>query len=128
MSGTDSQYSSLSEFWFSVRPILLIAILVLFSLYANEAIIQYRMDEYNRAMETLSQTYNSSHALNMLARFELINQRRNQPEADDAAMEMRMQSLASGHLLVDGGPKKENLQTKVIAAAIGAVEFILGKK
>jgi TonB family protein len=128
MSSSDSQFSSLSEFWFSIRPILLIAVLVLFSLYANEAIIQYRMDEYNRAMETLSQTYNSSHALNMLARFELINQRRNQPEADDAAMEMRMQTLASSHLLVDDGNKKENLQTKIIAAAIGAVEFILGKK
>jgi len=128
MSSSDSQFSSLSEFWFSIRPILLIAVLVLFSLYANEAIIQYRMDEYNRAMETLSQTYNSSHALNMLARFELINQRRNQPEADDAAMEMRMQTLASSHLLVDDGNKKENLQTKVIAAAIGVVEFILGKK
>lgn len=125
---SDSQYSSLSEFWFSIRPILLIGILVLFSLYANEAIIQYRMDEYNRAMETLSQTYNSSHALNMLARFELINQRRNQPEADDAAMEMRMQSLASGKLLVDDGPKKENLQSKVIGAAIRFVGFILGKK
>src|SRR3954470_18398328 len=128
MSSSDSQYSRLSEFWFSIRPILLIVVLVLFSLYANEAIIQYRMDEYNRAMETLSQTYNSSHALNMLARFELINQRRNQPEDDDAGMEMKMQTLASSHLLVDDGNKKENLQTKVIAAAIGAVEFILGKK
>jgi hypothetical protein len=80
--------------WFSVRPVILIGLLILFSLYANDAIIQYRMDEYNRAMETLSQSYNSSHALNMLARFELINKRRNQPEEDDAAMEMRMQSLA----------------------------------
>src|SRR3954469_23760462 len=100
MSGTDSQYSSLSEFWFSVRPILLIAILVLFSLYTNEAIIQYRMNEYNRAMETLSQTYNSSHALNMLARFELIKHRQAQPEEDETALELRMQSLASGQLLV----------------------------
>jgi TonB family protein len=128
MSSSDSQYSSLSEFWFSIRPILLIAVLVLFSLYSNEAIIQYRMDEYNRAMETLSQTYNSSHALNMLARFELINQRRNQPEADDAAMEMRMQSLASSRLLVDGGPKKEDFQSKLIGAAIRAMGFILGKQ
>jgi len=128
MSSSDPRYSGLSEFWFSVRPILLIGILVLFSLYANEAIIQYRMDEYNRAMETLSQSYNSSHALNMLARFELINRRRNQPEADDAAMEMKMQSLASGRLLVDDGAKKESLQSKVIGAAIGAIGFILGKK
>lgn len=125
---SDSQYSRLSELWFSVRPILLIGILVLFSLYSNEAIIQYRMDEYNRAMETLSQTYNSSHALNMLARFELINQRRNQPEADDAAMEMRMQSLASGKLLVGDTAKREGLQSKIIGAAIHAVGFILGKQ
>jgi TonB family protein len=128
MSSPDSQYSRISEFWFSIRPILLIVILVLFSLYANEAIIQYRMDEYNRAMETLSQTYNSSHALNMLARFELINQRRNQPEDDDAGMEMKMQSLASGQLLVDNGPKKETLQYKVIGALIRGMGFILGKQ
>lgn len=128
MSSSDSQYSRLSEFWFSIRPILLIGILVLFSLYANEAIIQYRMDEYNRAMETLSQTYNSSHALNMLARFELINQRRNQPEDDDAGMEMKMQSLASGQLLVDNAPKKETLQYRIIGTAIRVMGFILGKQ
>jgi TonB family protein len=64
----------------------------------------------------------------MLARFELINQRRNQPEEDDAGMEMRMQSLASGKLLVDDGPKQENLQSRIIGAAIRAVGFILGKK
>ncbi len=124
---TSPQFSRLSEFWFSVRPVILIGLLILFSLYANDAIIQYRMDEYNRAMETLSQSYNSSHALNMLARFELINKRRNQPEEDDAAMEMRMQSLASGKLLADDG-KREDLKSRIIGAAIGAVGFILGKK
>jgi TonB family protein len=113
--------------WFSVRPVILIGLLILFSLYANDAIIQYRMDEYNRAMETLSQSYNSSHALNMLARFELINKRRNQPEEDDAAMEMRMQSLASGKLLIEDG-KREDLKSRIIGAAIRTVGIILGKK
>jgi TonB family protein len=121
------QFSRLSEFWFSVRPMLLIGLLILFSLYANDAIIQYRMDEYNRAMETLSQSYNSSHALNMLARFELINKRRNQPEEDDAAMEMRMQSLASGKLLAEDS-KREDLKSRIIGAAIRTVGLILGKK
>jgi TonB family protein len=64
----------------------------------------------------------------MLARFELINQRRNQPEDDDAGMEMKMQSLASGQLLVDNGPKKETLQYKIIGTLIRAMGFILGKQ
>lgn len=122
-----SQYSKISELWFSTRPIILILLLIAFSLYTNEAIIQYRMNEYNRAMETLSQTYNSSHALNMLARFELIKQRQNQPEEDETAMELKMQTLASGKLLVTEA-KPEGLKSKVIGAAIGAVGFVLGKK
>jgi TonB family protein len=126
-TGRSSQFSAFSNLWFSSRPIILIVALIAFSLYTNEAIIQYRMNEYNRAMETLSQTYNSSHALNMLARFELIKQRQNQPEEDETAMELKMQSLASGKLLVTGA-KQEGLKSKVIGAAIGAVGFILGKK
>ncbi len=122
-----SQYSKFSELWFSTRPIILILMLIGFSLYTNEAIIQYRMNEYNRAMETLSQTYNSSHALNMLARFELIKQRQNQPEEDETALELKMQSLASGKLLVTEA-KPEGIKSKVIGAAIGAVGFVLGKK
>src|SRR5262245_20314062 len=124
---SSSQYSKLSELWFSARPIILIGMLIAFSLYTNEAIIQYRMNEYNRAMETLSQTYNSSHALNMLARFELIKQRQNQPEEDETALELTMQSLASGKLLVTEA-KPEGIKSKVIGAAINTVGFILGKK
>lgn len=126
MSG-DSQFSALSNLWHSSRPVVLIAALILFSLYTNEAIIQYRMNEYNRAMETLSQTYNSSHALNMLARFELIKQRQTQPEEDETALELRMQSLASGKLLVSE-TEQEGIKSKVIGAFIGAVGFVLGKK
>jgi TonB family protein len=122
-----SQFSVISNLWFSYRPVLLIILLILFSLYTNEAIIQYRMNEYNRAMETLSQTYNSSHALNMLARFELIKQRQNQPEEDETALELKMQSLASGKLLVTEA-KDNGIKNRVIGAAIGAVGFILGKK
>jgi TonB family protein len=123
----NSQFSALSNLWHSYRPVVLIAMLILFSLYTNEAIIQYRMNEYNRAMETLSQTYNSSHALNMLARFELIKQRQTQPEEDETALELKMQSLASGKLLVTE-VRQEGLKSKVIGAAIGAVGFVLGKK
>ncbi len=122
-----SQFGFLSELWHSYRPILLIVALILFSLYTNEAVIQYRMDEYNRAMETLSQTSNSSHALNMLARFELIKQRQNQPEEDETALEVKMQSLASGQLLVTE-THETSIKSKVIGAAIGVVGFILGKK
>lgn len=120
-------FKSLGNLWFSYRPILLIAALVLFSLYTNEAIIHYRMDEYNRAMETLSQTSNSSHALNMLARFELIKQRRNQPEVDETSLELRLQSLAAGKLIVSGAGES-SLKSKVIGAVIRGVGFILGKK
>src|SRR5690606_11515396 len=88
-------FTFLGNLWFSYRPVLLIVVLVLFSLYTNEAIIHYRMDEYNRAMETLSQTSNSSHALNLLARFELIKQRQNMPDEDETALELRLQSLAA---------------------------------
>lgn len=122
-----SQFSAIGNLWFAYRPILLIVALIVFSLYTNEAIIQYRMDEYNRAMETLSQTSNSSHALNMLARFELIKQRQNQPEEDETALELKMQSLASGKLLVTEN-RTPTLKSRVIGAAIGAVGFILGKK
>jgi TonB family protein len=126
-SGGKSQFSFISDLWFSYRPILLIVVLILFSLYTNEAIIQYRMNEYNRAMETLSQTSNSSHSLNMLARFELIKQRQSQPEEDETALELKMQSLASGNLLV-AETRESSVKSKVIGAAIGAVGFVLGKK
>lgn len=126
-SSGNSQFSALSNLWHSYSPVVLIAMLILFSLYTNEAIIQYRMNEYNRAMEALSQTYNSSHALNMLARFELIKQRQTQPEEDETALELRMQSLASGKLLVPEA-RQEGLKSKVIGAAIRAVGFLLGKK
>jgi TonB family protein len=126
-SSGPSQFSKISDLWFAYRPVVLIAALILFSLYTNEAIIQYRMNEYNRAMETLSQTYNSSHALNMLARFELIKQRAAQPEEDETALELKMQSLASGKLLTEE-TKPEGIKSKVIGAAIGTVGWILGKK
>ncbi|MDB5102522.1 MAG: hypothetical protein JWP91_211 [Fibrobacteres bacterium] len=126
-SSGNSQFSSISNLWFSYRPVILIVALILFSLYTNEAIIQYRMNEYNRAMETLSQTSNSSHALNMLARFELIKQRQSQPEEDETALELKMQSLASGKLLVTEN-RQEGIKSKVIGVAIGAVGFVLGKK
>ncbi len=117
----------LSEFWFHAKPIVLIVALILFSLYTNEAIIQYRMAEYNRAMETLSQSYNSSHALNMLARFELIKQRQNSPEEDETALELKMQSLGSGKLIAVQQPPA-SIKSKVIGAVISGVGFILGKK
>ncbi|MDB5051118.1 MAG: hypothetical protein JWO30_4189 [Fibrobacteres bacterium] len=122
-----SQFGYISNLWHNYRPIVLIIALILFSLYTNEAIIQYRMNEYNRAMETLSQTSNSSHALNMLARFELIKRRQNQPEEDETAMELKMQSLASGKLLVADN-RESSLKSRIIGAAIGTVGFILGKK
>lgn len=122
-----SQFGFLSELWHNYRPIVLIIALIAFSLYTNEAIIQFRMDEYNRAMETLSQTSNSSHALNMLARFQLIKQRQAQPEEDETALELKMQSLASGKLLVTE-KGETSFKSKVIGAAIGVVGFILGKK
>src|SRR3954462_14504983 len=93
------EFSTLSDLWFSLRPVILIIALIGFSLYTNEAIIQYRMDEYNKTMETLSQSYNSSHALNMLARFDLIKKRQNMPEEDETALELKLQTLASGNLL-----------------------------
>lgn len=127
--GTPSSagFGNLSEFWFHAKPIILIGCLILFSLYTNEAIIQYRMDEYNRAMETLSQTYNSSHALNMLARFELIKKRQNMPDEDETGLELKLQSLASGKLLVTDA-HEASIKSKIIGAAINGVGFILGKK
>jgi TonB family protein len=124
---TPNKIGNLSEFWFHAKPILLVGFLILFSLYTNEAVIQYRMNEYNRAMETLSQSYNSSHALNMLARFELIKQRQNQPEEDETPLELKLQSLASGKLIITEKPQA-SLKSKVIGAVINGVGFILGKK
>ena len=124
--GSDN-VGGISEFWFHAKPIVLIVALILFSLYTNEAIIQYRMAEYNRAMESLSQSYNSSHALNMLARFELIKQRQSKLEEDETALELKMQSLGSGKLIaVHQAPP--SIKSKVIGAVISGVGFILGKK
>ncbi|HLP40130.1 MAG TPA: tetratricopeptide repeat protein, partial [Fibrobacteria bacterium] len=121
-------YGSLSNLWFSYRPILLIAALVAFSVYTNDAIIEYRMEEYNRSMEALSQSYNSGHALNMLARFELIKQRQNlQEEGDEAALEMRLQSLAAGKL-IENRAREKTLETRVIEMVIRGVGVLLGKK
>lgn len=122
------QFGALSNLWFSSRPIILIVALILFSLYANDAIIEYRMDEYNRSMEALSQSYNSGHALNMLARFELIKQRQNSvEEEDETALELKLQSLASRKLIErDSGEK--SLQTRAIELVIRGMGAVLGKK
>jgi TonB family protein len=126
----DSQ-GFLSNLWFHSRPVILIALLISFSLYTNEAVIKFRMDEYNTAMEALSQSYNSSHALNMLARFELIKKRQSQPEEggdeDETELEMKMQSLTTGKLLA-GEAKREGLQTRIIAMVIRGVGAILGRQ
>jgi TonB family protein len=121
-------YGSLSELWFSARPVILIAALILFSLYANDAIIEYRMEEYNRSMEALSQSYNSGHALNMLARFELIKQRQNvAEEGDETALELKLQSLAS-RKLIERKAGEKSLQTKAIELVIRGMGVLLGKK
>ena len=123
-----NKFGNLSEFWFHSKPVIFILSLILFSLYTNDAVIQYRMDEYNRAMEALSQTYNSSHALNMLARFELIKKRQNQTEEEDeTGLELKLQALASNKLIVTA-TKEFNLKSKVIGNIINGVGFILGKK
>jgi TonB family protein len=122
-----AKFGNLSEFWFHSKPVLLIGLLIAFSLYTNEAIIQYRMNEYNRAMEALSQTHNSSHALNMLARFELIKQRQNMPEEDETGVELKLQSLAASNLLGTQKPKI-GIKDRAIGAVIQTVGFILGKK
>jgi TonB family protein len=127
-AGGSRDYGALSNLWFSARPVLLIAALIGFSLYTNDAVIEYRMEEYNRSMEALSQSYNSGHALNMLARFELIKQRQNQAEeADETALELKLRSLAAGKL-IQGKEREKGLQTKAIEAVIRAVGFVLGKK
>lgn len=121
-------FGALSNLWFSARPILLIGALILFSLYANDAIIDYRMEEYNKSMEALSQSYNSGHALNMLARFELIKQRQNiAEEADETALEMKLQSLAS-QKLIERKAVEKTLQTKAIEMVIRGMGAVLGKK
>lgn len=126
--GGKRDYSSFSNLWFSSRPVILIVGLILFSLYTNDAIIDYRMDEYNRSMEALSRNYNSGHALNMLARFELIKQRQNlQEEADETALELKLQSLASGKL-IEGKVREKSVQTKTIEMVIHGVGFLLGKQ
>ena len=124
---TSPIHGPISNLWFSTRPILLIMALIGFSLYTNDAIIQYRMEEYNRAMESLSQSYNSSHALNMLARFDLIKKRQSLPEEDETALELKLQSLSSGKLLQQSAPEA-SLQSRAIELAIGMVEFVLGKR
>ena len=127
-AGAKRQYGALSEMWFSSRPVILILGLILFSLYTNDAIIDYRMDEYNRSMEALSRNYNSGHALNMLARFELIKQRQNlAEEADETALELKLQSLASGKL-IESKVREKSTQTKAIEMVIHGVGFILGKE
>lgn len=121
-------YGRISDLWFSSRPILLIAALIAFSLYSNDAIIEYRMKEYNRSMEALSQSYNSGHALNMLARFELIKQRQNiQEEDDETALEMKLQSLAS-QKLINRQTEEKGMQTRAIEMVIRGMGFVLGKK
>jgi TonB family protein len=124
---SSSNIGNLSELWFHAKPIILIVCLILFSLYTNEAVIQYRMNEYNRAMETLSQTYNSSHALNMLARFELIKKRQNTPDEDETSLELKLQSLASNKLLVTETHAR-GIKSKIIGTVINGVGFVLGKK
>lgn len=117
-----------SNFWYTVRPLLLIFLLMWGSFRVNEAVIRFRMDEFNRAMVSISQRYNSSHSLNMLARFELIRKRQEmKEEADEAALEMRLQSLSNRSLLDTTAKAPPGLQEKALRLVIRGVRWVLGK-
>jgi tetratricopeptide (TPR) repeat protein len=122
--------NAFSEFYFTARPALLIGILVFFSLWTNQAVIDFRMKEMARAMAALSRSYNGTSALNMLARYEMIRQRGSLPEEAETALELRLQALANSpppkqDIHVDQGP---HIQEKIITVLLRGMRFILGKK
>jgi TonB family protein len=119
-----------SEFFHAIRPFVLIAVLLFFSIWTNQAVIDFRMQEMQRSMADLSRSYNSTSALNMLARYEMIRQRGNMPEEDETALELRLKAMASepqGKTSADS-LRQPTWQEKGIAYLIKAVRFLLGKK
>ncbi len=121
------QVGSLANFWFTLRPLLLIGLFIFLSIYTNEVVIDYRMREFNRAMETLSQKYNASHTLSMLARFDLIRHRKDLPDEDEAALELKMRALSATAWVDTASASQHALGDRVVGAVIGAVNFLLGK-
>lgn len=87
------------------------------------------MKEMARAMAALSQSYNNTSALSMLARYEMIRQRGSMPEEDETALELRLQAMvnapqAKGQVESAQTP---TLQEKVIIWLLKGVRLILGK-
>jgi len=119
-----------SEFIQTARPVVLIAVLISFSLWTNQAVIDFRMKEMGRAMAALSRSYNNTSALNMLARYEMIRQRGTLPEDKETALELRLQAMAKAP--ADSVRVEPNqplrFQERVITWLIQGVRFILGKK
>lgn len=127
---SNQRHNAASEFFYAARPVVLIAALLFFSVWTNQAVIDFRMQEMQRAMADLSRSYNSTSALNMLARYEMIRQRGNLPEEEETALELRLKSMANepqAKAKVDT-VRAPTWQEKGLHLMIRAVRFLLGKK
>ncbi len=123
---SSSQVGRLANFWYIIQPFVFILILLFLSLYTNDAIIRYRMLEYDRGMEELSRNQNHNHSLTMLARFEMIEQRTDLPDVDESLLEMKLQAFSTDYLV--GEERIESLQHIVIGKVINFVRWLLGKE
>ncbi len=113
--------------WYTLRPILVVGLFLCLSIFLNEAVIQYRFQQFNVAMDQLSRSSNNNHSLNILARLHLIQERMHEESDAQTAFEVKLQALSSGALTEDGF-NKQSLAKKTIGLAINGLQFALGKE
>jgi len=116
-----------AEFFYTVNPILLIIMFVLFSLYVNNVIIKYRLKELDHALLLISDRENSGHAMNMLARFHLIKSRLDKKEIDSDLNEEVKLHILSGKDIFHSDKLELNVVDNAVLKLVSVVRFLLGK-
>ncbi|MBF0429881.1 MAG: AgmX/PglI C-terminal domain-containing protein [Fibrobacteria bacterium] len=122
-------HTFLGEFFYTLNPILLVVVFVLFSAYINNVIIKFRLAEFDNALTTISNKENTGHTIDMLSRFKLIRERIEKPEetSEKLKKEIKFRSLSQNKLF-DQQPVQFTRSDKVAIKVISGIRSLLGKE
>ncbi len=117
------------EFFYTLNPLLLLAAFILLSLYMNETVIKFRLQEFDSGLKELSEKEALSHSVNILARFEMIKERLNNPNADETELkrEVKFHAITSNDL-VSGSSFSFSPSEKLVIHLINGLRIMMGKK
>lgn len=119
----------LYDLFYTLNPILFLTAFVLFSLYVNEIVIRFRLQEFDLGLRALSNKENVNHSSNILARIKLITDRINNPEQEEINLrdEIKYHTIAADEIT-----SPMNIQfnpaDKIVIQMIQGLRYILGKK